>query len=321
VNSNGPCGPTLPGPHGKAPGSTRRHHNLRLRARILRAIRGFFDGRGYLEATTPCRVPAPAPELHIDPISAEGWFLHTSPELWMKRLLAEGFDRIYQMGPVFRGRERGDRHLPEFTLLEWYAAGADYRDLMTECEALVGAVADSAGIGERLRWGEAEVSLAPPWDRLTVREAFRRYAEVSADAALETDRFDEILAFEIEPRLGRERPVFLYDYPAPCAALARRKANDPDTAERFELYIAGLELCNAFSELTDPGEQRARFAADREARKRAGRPVGPMPERFLDALAQMPAAAGNALGVDRLAMLMAGAERIDDVVAFSPETL
>lgn len=321
MNSKGPDGPARSGPPGEASGWNRRAHNLRLRARILRAIRAFFDGRGYFEVTTPCRVPAPAPELHIDPISADGWFLHTSPELWMKRLLAEGFDRIYQMGPVFRGKERGDRHLPEFTLLEWYAAGADYRDLMDECEALVNMVAESAGVGERLRWAGAEVALAPPWDRLTVREAFRRHADVSAEAALETGRFDEILAFEIEPRLGRERPVFLCDYPAPCAALARRKADDPDTAERFELYIAGLELCNAFSELTDPAEQRARFTADRDARKRAGRPVGPMPERFLDALGHMPAAAGNALGVDRLVMLMAGAGRIDDVVAFSPEAL
>jgi lysyl-tRNA synthetase class 2 len=321
MGSRGADGWTASADPGEAAVWTRRRANLRLRARILRAIREFFDGRGYLEVTTPCRVPAPAPELHIDPIAAEGWFLHTSPELWMKRLLAEGFDRIYQMGPVFRGRERGDRHLPEFTLLEWYAAGADYRDLMNECEALVGQVAVAAEIGDRLRWGGAEVSLAPPWDRLTVREAFHRFADVSADAALETDRFDEILAVEIEPRLGRERPVFLYDYPAPCAALARRKADDPDTAERFELYIAGLELCNAFSELTDPWEQRARFSADRAARKRAGRPVGPMPERFLDALAHMPDAAGNALGVDRLIMLMAGAERIDDVVAFPPEIL
>lgn len=271
--------------------------------------------------TTPCRVPAPAPELHIDPVPADGWFLHTSPELWMKRLLVEGFERIYQMGPVFRGRERGDRHLPEFTLLEWYDAGADYRDLMDECEALVNAVATAAGVGDRLCWGGATVSLVPPWERLTVRDAFRRYTDVSAEAALETDRFDEMMAFEIEPRLGRERPVFLYDYPAPCAALARRRSDDPDTAERFELYIAGVELCNAFSELTDPDEQRARFAADRAARKRAGRPVGSMPERFLDALAHMPPAAGNALGVDRLVMLMAGADRIDNVVAFPPETL
>ncbi len=321
MGSGGTGGSSAAGDPEKTAVWTRRQNNLRLRARILRSIREFFDRRAYLEVATPCRVPAPAPELHIDPVPADGWFLHTSPELWMKRLLAEGFDRIYQMGPVFRGRERGDRHLPEFTLLEWYAAGADYRDLMEECEALVGAVAESAGVGDRLRWGEAEVSLAPPWDRLTVRDAFRRYTGVSAEAALETDRFDEILAFEIEPRLGRERPVFLCDYPAPCAALARRRADDPDTAERFELYIAGLELCNAFSELTDPDEQRARFAADRDARRRAGRPVGPMPERFLEALARMPAAAGNALGVDRLVMLMAGAERIDDVVAFSPESL
>lgn len=308
------------GNHGNRDSDNRRK-NLRLRARVLRAIRDFFDGRGYLEVTTPCRVPAPAPERHIDPVSADGWFLHTSPELWMKRLLAAGYPRIHQMGPCFRGAERGDRHLPEFTLLEWYAAGADYRDLMAECEALIRTVAEAAGIGNRIRRGEAAVALDAPWDRMTVREAFRRYADISAEAALEADRFDEIMAFEIEPRLGRERPLFLHDYPAPCAALARRRADDPDTAERFELYIAGIELCNGFSELTDPAEQRARFSADREARRRAGRSVGPMPERFLDDLARMPEAAGNALGVDRLVMLLAGADRIDDVVAFAPEEL
>lgn len=298
-----------------------RLENLHLRARALRAVRDFFDGRGYLEVTTPCRIPTPAPERHIDPVAAGDWFLHTSPELWMKRLVAAGYPRIYQMGPCFRGGERGDRHLPEFALLEWYAAGTGYRDLMAECEDLIRGVAAAVGVGNRIRRGEAAVSLDAPWQRLTVREAFRRYAGVSAEEALETGRFDEAMAFEIEPRLGSQRPVFLHDYPAPCAALARRRADDPDTAERFELYIAGIELCNGFSELTDPEEQRARFAADREARERAGRPVGPMPERFLDALAHMPAAAGNALGVDRLVMLLAGADRIDDVVAFAPEEL
>ena len=165
------------------------------------------------------------------------------------------------------------------------------------------------------------VDLAPGWMRLPVAEAFLRLGSQSMEKALETGRFDEVMAHEIEPRLGKTRPVFLYDYPAACGALARLKPEDPSVAERFELYIAGLELCNAFSELTDPVEQRSRFKKEMQARRKAGAQVYPLPEKFLGALKQMPTSTGNALGIDRLIMLFADACRIDDVVAFTPEHL
>jgi lysyl-tRNA synthetase class 2 len=290
-----------------------RGENLWLRARVVQAIRAFFVGRGYLEVETPHRIPAPAPEAHIDAVGSEGWYLHTSPELCMKRLLADGHPRLFQLCRCFRKGERGRRHLPEFTMLEWYRAGADYRDLMAETEELVGEVAATCG--------GLEADLSRPWERLAVAEAFARFTATTAEAALADGSFDERVAFEIEPRLGLGRPVFLCDYPAPLAALARKKPEDPSLAERFELYIAGLELANGFSELTDPAEQRRRFAGEREARSRSGKDPYPMPEPFLSDLARMPEAAGIALGVDRLVMLLAGAESIDEVVAFAPEEL
>lgn len=272
---------------------------------------------------TPCRVPAPAPEAHIDAVDSEGWYLHTSPELCMKRLLAAGHPRLFQLCRCFRRGERGRRHLPEFTMLEWYRAGAGYGELMEETRELVGSVARSAGTspGGRLRLREREIDLGGAWERLTVADAFRRFTATTAEAALADGSFDERVAFEVEPRLGLDRPLFLCDYPAPLAALARRKAADPSVAERFELYIAGLELANGFSELTDPQEQRRRFDDEREARRRAGKDPYPVPGPFLSDLARMPEAAGIALGVDRLVMLLAGAESIDEVVAFVPEEL
>ncbi len=295
--------------------------NLRLRAEILQAARRFFIDGGFLEVETPCRIPAPAPEAHIEAVPADGWFLQTSPELCMKRLLAAGFPRIFQICRCARNRERGERHLPEFTLLEWYAAGWTYWEMMDHCEALVQNIRSRLGGGNRIAWQGDVVDLSPPWDRLRVKEAFERYAPISMAAALDQDRFDEMIGCVIEPRLGREKPLFLYDYPARCAALARRKPGDPDTAERFELYICGMELCNAFTELTDPGEQRQRFAAEAAQRAAAGLLPYPSPEPFLDALAGMPPASGNALGIDRLVMLFADTARIDDVVAFTPEEL
>lgn len=294
---------------------------LRLRSRVIRAVRRFFEADGYLEVETPCRIPAPAPELHIDAPPAGGWFLQTSPELCMKRLLAAGCPRIFQICRCFRSGERGRRHLPELTMLEWYTAGSGYMDLMDDCQRLVAAVARELGRGAKLVYQGSEVDLTPPWERLTVAEAFKRHAAISAAQALEEGRFDEIMGLEIEPHLGRGRPVFLYDYPASCAALARLRPDDPGVAERFELYIAGLELCNGFSELTDPAEQRRRFAAEAEARRRAGKTVYPAAEPFLNDLSRMPPAAGNALGVDRLVMLFADAAAIDEVVTFTPEML
>jgi elongation factor P--(R)-beta-lysine ligase len=287
------------------------------RARIIRAVRRFFDARDFLEVETPLRIPAPAPEPHLIPQPAGRWFLQTSPELCMKRLLARGYPRIYQICKCFRQAERGRRHVPEFTMLEWYRAGADYRDLMADCEQLLAAVAAALLPGGN---GKA-LDLTPPWERLTVAEAFRRYTGMGADEALRRDLFEELLVEKIEPQLGFARPVFLYDYPVELAALSRRKATDPQVAERFELYIAGLELANGFSELTDPAEQRRRFLADRRLIRAAGRRPPPLPERFLTELAVMPEAAGIALGIDRLVMVMLGVQQIDAVLAFPPEQL
>lgn len=302
---------------------TRIRANLRLRARAIRAARNFFDGLGFLEVETPNRIPAPAPEAHIDPQPAGDAYLHTSPELCMKRLLAAGFDQIYQLSRCHRQGERGHRHLPEFTLLEWYVAQMDYVAMMAQTEALVCAVASACRPDEptRLQYQGQTIDLTPPWDRLTVNEAFQRYAPLSMAAALAEKRFDEIIALTIEPQLGLKKPVFLCDYPIECGALAQPKADAPHLVERFELYICGLELCNAFGELIDPVEQRSRFNAERRLRQATGKPVAPLPEPFLNALAHMPPAAGNALGVDRLMMLLTDSTDIDAVTAFIPEEL
>jgi lysyl-tRNA synthetase class 2 len=294
----------------------RKQPRLEQRARILQQVRAFFVGRGLLEVETPCRIPANAPELHIDAIDADGAVLQTSPELAMKRLLAAGYPDLFQLSRVWRGGERGGRHLPEFTLLEWYRRDADYTALMTDCEALLRQLVPAG----RLTWQGMAIDLAPPWPRLSVGEAFRRHAPCSIDEALASDRFDEILTSEVEPRLGRG-PVFLTDYPAPLAALARLKPSNPAVAERVELYLGGLELANGFSELTDPVEQRARFTADEAARRAAGKPPRPLPEPYLDDLAALPPCAGIALGIDRLLMLLTDTAEIGEVVAFTPEQL
>jgi len=295
--------------------------HLGLRARIIDASRQFFNNNDYLEVDTPVRIPAPPPEAHIEAVASGDWFLQTSPELCMKRLLAAGYPRIFQICKCFRQAERGQRHLPEMTLLEWYRTGSTYLDLMNECEALITHVARQTVSGDILAYQGRHIQLAPPWPRITVKDAFEKFASCSLQAALQKDQFDEIMAVQIEPRLGLGQPVFLVDYPACRAALAKLKPQDSRYAERFELYIAGIEVCNAFSELTDPVEQRARFEHERDQRRKADKPVYPMPERFLAALEDLPTTAGNALGVDRLIMLFANAKQIDDVVAFTPEEL
>jgi lysyl-tRNA synthetase class 2 len=288
---------------------------------VLQAVRRFFESENFLEVDTPVVIPAPAPEAHIDPQPAGGGFLQPSPELCMKRLLAAGYRRIFQVCKCFRRGERGRRHLPEFTLLEWYFTPGSYVEMMAQTEALVRAAAGGAGCGGKLSLRGRTIDLRGAWPRLTVARAFERYGSLAVDAALACGRFDEIMGLEIEPRLGWDEPVFLIDYPAACGSLARLKAADFSLCERFELYIGGVELCNAFSELTDPAEQRRRFEAESARRRRSGRPATPMPEPFLKALALMPPSAGNALGVDRLVMLLADAEEIDAVVAFTPEEL
>jgi len=295
--------------------------NLERRARIIDTVRAFFSTAGFLEIETPLRIPAPAPEAHIDAQESGGWFLQPSPELCMKRLLASGYEKIFQICRCFRKGERGRRHVPEMTLLEWYAADFNYLDLMIQCEELIGFVADRMDIGRRLNYRGHTVDLTPPWDRLTVAEAFERFGGMTVQQAMDRDCFDEIMGIDIEPKLGFDRPLFLYDYPARCGALARLKSVDPSVAERFELYIAGMELCNAFTELTDPLEQRVRFETENRVREAKGKTAYPTPEPFLRDLEAMPPAAGNALGLDRLVMLFVNAASIDEVVAFVPEEL
>ena len=299
----------------------RRKENLQQRACLLRQIREFFVGKGYVEVETPHRIPTPAPESHIDAIPSGPWFLHTSPELCMKRMVAAGYEKIFQICRCWREKERGSLHLPEFTLLEWYRTGGGYRSLMEECEGLIQSVAKSIGLGQKIVFRGREIDLSEPWERISVKEAFHGYTQTSVPEALERNLFDEIMVRDIEPRLGLEKPTFIYDYPAERGALARLKKEDPTVAERFELYIGGLELANGFSELVDSEEQKKRFQAENENRQSNGKPIYSMPDKFLAELDDMPPSAGIALGVDRLAMVFLDSETIDEVVAFTPEEL
>jgi len=298
-----------------------RNANLLLRARIIRSIRDFFESRGFLEVETPLRIPANAPEEHIEPYRSDDWFMHTSPEICMKRLLCRGHDKIFQICRCWRSGERGRRHLSEFTMLEWYRSDSDYRDLMEDCGELLAWIAQACAFGKSVRYGGEDIDVSEGVQRITVREAFDRYGLIKMEAAVRDGSFDEIMVTRIEPALALNRPVILLDYPAEMAALARLKPEDPSVAERFELYAGGLELANGFSELTDPAEQRARFMEANQKRAMAGLAPLPLPGPFLEELAAMPPAAGIALGIDRLVMLFSGAERIDDVITFTPEEL
>jgi elongation factor P--(R)-beta-lysine ligase len=305
---------------------------LRLRAQLLAQTREFFASRGLLEVETPCLSAAAASDLHLESLAAaapggglEGW-LHTSPEFPMKRLLAAGAGDIWQLARVFRGAECGRRHNPEFSLLEWYRVGWDAGALMNEVDELVRTLAR-----DRLALGNSQ--------RLSYREAFLRHAGFDpfiaslADmrCALEArdepwpfgeaeDRdacLDLVLATLVEPRFDPARPTFVYDFPASHAALALVRPGDPPLAERFELFLGGMELANGYHELTDGDEQERRFAAELFARRARGLPEPPSDRRLLAALGHgLPACAGVALGFDRLAMILAGATHIDEVLAF-----
>lgn len=284
-------------------------------------MRDFFTQLHFLEIDTPVRIPAPAPEPFIAAHHSGAWYLQTSPELCMKRLLAAGYSRIFQICKCFREEERGKRHLEEFTMLEWYEADATYHDLMDRCESLFQFVCGKLPLDDGIRYSGHRIDISPPWKRLSVADAFIQYSSLAMEEAIQADKFDEIIAFDIEPRLGMDKPVFLHDYPAHTCPLAAPRKDQPQLAQRFELYIGGLELCNGFTELTDPDEQRRRFAEELARRQNTGADVYPMPEKFLDDLHLMPPAAGNALGLDRLIMLFADAASIDEVVAFTPEEL
>jgi lysyl-tRNA synthetase class 2 len=294
---------------------------LQERAKIIQSIRLFFIHHEFLEIETPLRIPSPAPEEHIEAITSGDWFLQTSPELCMKRLLAAGYPCIFQISKCFRAAERGNKHLPEFTMLEWYVAGFDYHQLMDQCEEILIAAFKDMGHNQDIFWQNRKINLVSPWERIKVADAFLKYAPVTLEEALVQDKFDEIMVEYVEPYLGIDRPTFIYDYPAKLAALAKIKMNDPTVAERFELYIGGLEIANGFSELTDASEQRKRFEKASEARRRKNWARYTMPENFLQALQTMPQSSGIALGIDRLVMILTDTDKIDDVVAFTPETL
>lgn len=334
--------PTSGAPAGELPASeTDRLSRRRIgagiaaRARGLAAIRAFFDARGFLEVDTPTVVPSPGLDLHLDAFELTGHlfsgapgYLITSPEYQMKRLLAGGVPRCYQLARCFRRGEVGRRHNPEFLMLEWYRAFSSVDRVIDDTEALVRHVAQALAGRDHLEIAGARVDLAPPFERLPVADAFARWAGVAPDAAIamatdDEDRFFRLLVEAVEPALAHApRPVFLVDYPAPFASLARLSPRDPRVAERFELYVAGIELCNGFGELTDPREQRARLERDQAERKRLGKPIYPIDERFLGALEEgMPPSAGNALGVDRLVAACLGGEVIGDVQTFPLEWL
>jgi lysyl-tRNA synthetase class 2 len=283
---------------------------------VLQAIRRWFTDHDFVEVETPVRLAAPALELYINAEPAGDRFLRTSPELHMKRLMAAGAQRIFQMGPCFRRGERGSRHNPEYTMLEWYRADAGYADVLLDTKMLLLAVAREVKGTTDLTYQGRPLALAPFWERLTVAEAFLRWAGWDPVKHYDPDRFDLDLIEKVEPRLPREVPVILTDYPAAAAALSRRKPDNPAVAERWELYLGGLEIANAYSELTDPVEQRARFAECAAARAAAGRPVYPLDEAFLAELGAMPPTGGIALGVDRLVMILADLATLDDLLPF-----
>lgn len=295
---------------------------LEKRSLIMAAVRRLFVREGFLEVETPTRIPAPAPELHIEAEEASGSFLITSPELQMKRLVASGsFDRIFQICHCFRRNERGEKHLPEFSMLEWYRVDADTSDLMDDCEKILEACAGALGVWPLVRRGSASIDLTPPWRRLSVKEAFERFAGWSPGATPDPDRFDREMVEKVEPALPAEEPVFLHGYPASMASLARISPDDPTVADRVELYAGGLELANGFAELTDPAQQRERFVEEESARRSLGRTPYPMDHKFLASLEMgMKPCAGMALGLDRLVMLLTGAGTIDEVVAFPEGT-
>ena len=314
------------------------------RGRVTAAAREFFRREGFTEVETAALQVSGGNETHVstfatDLIGADGaasrLALHSSPEFACKKLLAAGEERIFTLAHVFRNRERGPLHHPEFTMLEWYRAGEPTVRLMEDCAGLLTAAARAAGT-DLMRWRDRSCDPFAEPELVTVSQAFAQNANIDLAALLDdrealakaaardgirvttddtwSDLFSKILSEKIEHRLGRERPTILCDYPLSEAALARASEDDPRFADRFELYVCGVELANGFGELTDADEQRRRFAAQGEAKRRIYGEAAPIDEDFLSALAVMPQASGIAMGFDRLVMLATGAERIEQVL-------
>jgi len=324
---------------------------LMARSAIMRALRAWFDEQGFAETETNILQVSPGNEAHLhaprtELTGSDGArsirYLRTSPEFAAKKLLAAGEDKIYEFARVFRDRERGDLHLPEFTMLEWYRANSGYDALMADTIVIIAHAAQATGIGEFSFRGRRTDPFAEP-ELLTVAAAFERFAGIDllatiadeigdraklAEAARDrvriaeddtwSDLFSKILVEHVEPKLGQGRLTVLFEYPAPEAALARATASDPRVAERFEVYACGVELANGFGELTDAAEQRQRFAAAMDEKQRRYGERYPLDEDFLAAVAKMPEASGVALGFDRLVMLASGAPRVDQVVWMPP---
>jgi lysyl-tRNA synthetase class 2 len=328
-----------------------RRAKLEQRARIMAAVRKFFAERGFVEVDTPALQVSPGLEPHLEAFTTElhdpqegrttSRYLHTSPEFAMKKLLVAGLPRIWQLSRVFRNGERSATHHPEFSMLEWYRVGASYRDLMEESAALVRACQEAAGVAA-LTWRGRTADASRDWQRISVAEAFHRYcgldllatapdpshpdvdrlAEAAAPLGIAPHPGDDwealffrIFLDRIEPRLGIGAPAILYDYPISMGALARRRPDEPRLAERFEVYVCGLELANAFGELTDAAEQRARFLVEQARKRQLYGQDYPIDEDFLTALEHgLPACAGIALGFDRLVMLATGADDIEEVL-------
>ena len=328
----------------------RRRPYLHARAAMLRAIRDHFAAADFLEVETPALQISPGLEPHLKAFVTEleapdgtlSWlYLHTSPEFAMKKLLVAGEPRIFQLARAYRNGERSDTHHPEFTMLEWYRAGADYTALMDDCEQLLRATLAASG-NSMLRWQNRTSDPSLPWQRLTVADAFRTHAGIDLPWTIPADRGPDVIRLRgeakragirttggdswddvffrifltlIEPQLGTPVPTILYDYPIHMAALARPKPGNDQLAERFELYVSGLEIANAFSELTDATAQRRRFMDDLDLKRQLYGTAYPIDEDFLEALAYpLPESAGIALGVDRLVMLATGASKISDVL-------
>ncbi|MGH1403108.1 MAG: EF-P lysine aminoacylase EpmA [Alphaproteobacteria bacterium] len=323
----------------------KKRKSLECKAEVLKAIRLFFEERSFIEVHTPALQICPVMDAHIHAfeteltgrgrIDSKSMYLHTSPEFDMKKLLAAGMERIYQICPVYRNSEVGRLHSPEFTLLEWYHTQRDYLFLMDQTTDLLRHIANSVGISGYTYQGE-ECDPFKEWNRISVSEAFRIYAQIDLEDCLDNvaefkkqaktinirvcdddqwdDVFHAIMAEKVEPFLGFDAPTILYDYPASMAALSRKKPNDARFAERFELYLCGIELANAFSELTDTQEQRARYHDEMALKERLYGVSYPADEEFFSALEIMPESAGIALGLDRLAMLVCGAEDIRDIL-------
>jgi lysyl-tRNA synthetase class 2 len=324
-----------------------RRPALEARAAALSAVRSWFAREGFLEVETPARVKAPGQELHLDAVPAghepalDGFprWLVTSPEYAMKRLCGAGFERIFQIGKCWRAGEQGAHHQPEFTMIEWYRAEAPLRQIADDCEALARVVAGAlaAHLPSRVR-----ADLSSPFRRLAMAELVEETAGVALDgdepeavlrdkvmaagvdprsAARWDDLFFQLWLDKVEPALATQGPTFVFDWPRSLAALARVKPEDPRLAERFELYAGGLELANAYGELTDAAEQRRRFLEENEARRALGKHIYPVDEELLTALQAMPPTAGVALGFDRLMMWAWGARDIREVMAFAVDEI